>query len=78
MGVIFHTLNIIMLASVNFNDQLCRRAVKVNDIAADNALLEKFYRVFAQEEIPKFTFVGCHFSSQAPCIFRLSLGMLIV
>jgi len=73
LSIINHPLRFIMLRSIQFNNQFGRCAVKVHDKPADNPLLVNFYRISAEKEIPKLTFMGCHLSSKLPGIFQLGV-----
>ena len=69
LRIICHTLRLIMLRTIYFDNQLCRSAVKIHDKSADDSLFVNLYRIFAKKKIPEFAFMGCHFSAKPPGIF---------
>ena len=56
-----------VLCSIQFDDQLCARTVKISNKRFNDALLINFYRVAAQKLIPKLSLLRRHFAAQLAC-----------
>ena len=59
-NIIGHPLGLIVLRTIQFNNQLGRSAIKVYDKSSDDSLFINLHRIFAEEKIPELSFVGCH------------------
>ena len=68
-SIISKPLGVIMLRSIQFNDQSGRSTVKVHDESADNPLFVNFYWIFAEKKIPELAFMGSHLPAKPPGIF---------
>jgi len=53
-----------MLGTIQFNDQFCPKAVKVNDIHANRILPLELYRIGFQKIIPQVALLFGHLSAQ--------------
>ena len=58
--IIDHPLGLIVLRTIQFNNQLGRSTIKVYDKSSDDSLFINLHRIFAEEKIPELSFVGCH------------------
>ena len=78
--VICHTLRLIMLRSIYFDNQLCRSAVKIHNESADDPLFVNLYRVFAKKRYQSLRSWGVISlrSRRAFSNWLLSFGMVIV
>ena len=68
-SIIGKPLGVIMLRSIQFNDQAGRSTVKVHDESADNPLFINFYWIFAEKKVSELTLMGCHLPAKSPGIF---------
>ena len=52
LRIIGHPLRLIVLRTIQFNNQLGRSTIKVCDKSPDDSLFINFHRIFAEEKIP--------------------------
>ena len=69
LSIISKPLRLIMLRTIQFNDQSGRSTVKVHDESADNPLFINFYWIFAEKKVPELTLMGCHLPAKPSGIF---------
>ena len=63
-----HTMRLVMLGAIYFNNQFCAGTVKVHNVFADDSLLVNFCRIIAKKKIPEFALVRSHFPAKLPRI----------
>ena len=73
LRIIGHPLRLIVLRTIQFNNQLGRSTIKVCDKSPDDSLFINLHRIFAEEKIPELSFVGRHLSAQPPGVFQLAV-----
>lgn len=73
--IFFNISILIVLRTVQFNDEFCFRAIEISDIFSQHLLSGKTDRVGTQKIIPQVPFFFCHFFSQ---LFRQRNQLLIV
>ena len=73
LRIISQILGLIMLRSIQFNNQFGKSTVKVHNESADNPLFANFHLIFAEKKIPALTFMGRHLSAKPPGIFKLAV-----
>ena len=67
LGVVFDTSVLVMLRTVQFNNQFRFRTVEINDIFAQYLLPQKSDWIGAEIIVPKVSFFFCHFLAQMFC-----------
>ena len=60
LRIIGYPLRLIVLRAIQFNNQLGRSTIKVNDKSPNNSLFINLHRIFTEEKIPELSFMGCH------------------
>ncbi len=73
LRIIGHPLKLIVLRTIQFNNQLGRSTIKVCDKSPDDSLFINLHRILAEEKIPELSFVGRHLSAQPPGVFQLAV-----
>ena len=79
LRIIGHPLRLIVLRTIQFNNQLGRSTIKVCDKSPDDSLFINLHRIFAEEKIPELSFVGVISlrNRRAFSSWLLSFGMVI-
>ena len=76
--IIDHPLGLIVLRTIQFNNQLGRSTIKVYDKSSDDSLFINLHRIFAEEKIPELSFVGISLRNRrAFSSWLLSFGMVM-